>query len=89
MRLGNDSIGRHLRVQWRTPQGENYQIVGVVANTIYELGKPADPMMWFPILGGIPGNSRDSVLVVRSERDVTPPAIPIHRLIASLDTNLL
>lgn len=83
-----DPIGKHLHVQWRTPQGENYQIVGLVANTSYELGKPAAPMMWFPILGGIPGNSGDSVLVVRSERDVTPLAIPIQRLIASFDTNL-
>lgn len=81
-------IGKHLRVEWRTPQGENYEIVGVVANTIYELGRPARPMMWFPILAGIPGNSGDSVLVVRSETDVTTLAIPIQRLIASLDENL-
>ena len=83
-----DPLGKHLRAQWRTPQGENYQIIGVVGNTSYELGKPVAPMMWFPILGGIPGNSGDSVLVVRSARDVTPLAMPIQRLIASLDTNL-
>ena len=83
-----DPLGKHLHVQWRTSQGENYQIVGVVANTSYELAKPATPMMWFPILGGIPGNSGDSVLVVRSERDVMLLAIPIQRLIASLDLNL-
>lgn len=83
-----DPLGKHLRVEWRTPQGENYEIIGIVANTSYELGRPARPMMWFPILAGIPGNSGDSVLVVRSERDVTPLAIPIQRLISSLDTNL-
>jgi predicted permease len=83
-----DPIGKHLRVEWRTPQGENYEIIGVVANTIYELGRPARPMMWFPILSGIPGNSGDSVLVVRSEKDVTTLAIPIQRLIASLDASL-
>jgi putative ABC transport system permease protein len=83
-----DPLGKHLRVEWRTPQGENYEIIGVVANTSYELGKPASPMMWFPILAGIPGNSGDSVLVVRSARDVMPLAIPIQRLIASLDVNL-
>jgi predicted permease len=81
-------IGKHLRVEWRTSQGEIYEIIGVVANTSYALGKPARPMMWFPILSGIPGNSGDSVLVVRSETDVTPLAIPIQRLIASLDANL-
>ena len=83
-----DPIGKHLRAQWRTTQGENYEIIGVVANTKYELGKPVAPMMWFPILGGIPGNSGDSVLVVRSQNDVTPLAMPIQRLITSLDTNL-
>ena len=83
-----DPLGKHLRVEWRTPQGENYEIIGVVANTSYELGKPARPMMWFPILAGIPGNSGDSVLVVRSETEVTPLAMPIQRLIASLDANL-
>jgi predicted permease len=83
-----DPIGKHLRVKWRTPQGENYEIVGVIGNTIYHIGRPSRPTMWFPILSGIPGNSGDSVLVVRSGRDVTPLAIPIQRLIASLDPNL-
>jgi MacB-like protein len=81
-------IGKHLRVEWRTPNGENYEIVGVVANTRYELGKPTSPMLRFPILGGIPKNSGDSVLVVRSGGDVTPFAIPIQQLIASLDVDL-
>jgi len=85
---GEDPVGKHLRVEWRTPQGENYEIVGVVANTSYQLGKLPRPMMWFPILGGIPGNSGDSVLVVRSNADVLPLAIPIQRLIASLDASL-
>ena len=81
-------LGKHLHVLWRTPEGENYEIVGVVANTSYQLGRPTRPMMWFPILAGIPGNSADSVLVVRSEKDVAPLVLPIQRLIASLDSNL-
>lgn len=83
-----DPLGKHLRVLWRTPEGENYEIIGVVANSSYQLGRPTRPMMWFPILAGIPGNSGDSVLVMRSGRDVTPLALPIQRLIASLDANL-
>src|SRR5262249_39695450 len=43
---------------------------------------------WFPILSGIPGNSGDSVLVVRAARDVMSLATPIRRLIASLDSDL-
>jgi ABC-type antimicrobial peptide transport system permease subunit len=45
-------------------------------------------MMWFPILSGIPGNSGDSVLVVRSGQDVLVLGTPIQKLIGSLDANL-
>lgn len=81
-------IGKHLRVQWRTPQGENYEIVGVVADTIYQIGRSARPMMWLPILAGIPGNSSDSVLVTRATKDAMSLAMPIQRMIADLDPEL-
>jgi predicted permease len=83
-----DPIGKHLHVAWRTPQGENYEIIGVVGDTSYQIDRSARPMMWFPILAGIPGNSGDSVLVVRSAKDVMPLAIPIQKVIASLDPDL-
>jgi len=85
---GEDPIGKHLRVAWRTQQGEDYEIVGVVADTSYQIGRPTRPMMWFPILAGIPGNSGDSVLVVRSAKDVSSLATPIQKMIASLDPDL-
>ena len=83
-----DPIGKHLRVEWQTPQGENYEIIGVVGDTSYLIGRDARPMMWFPILAGIPGNSGDSVLVVRAARDVMSLATPIQKVIASLDSDL-
>lgn len=83
-----DPLGKHLRVQWRTPQGENYEIIGVVGDTSYRIGRDARPMMWFPILAGIPGNSSDSVLVVRAANGVTSFATPIQKAIASLDPEL-
>jgi predicted permease len=82
-----DPIGKHLHVTWRTPQGEDYEIVGVVGDTAYQLDRPTRPMMWFPILSGIPGTG-DSVLVVRSENDVRSLATPIQKLIASIDPDL-
>jgi predicted permease len=83
-----DPIGKHLRVPWRTAQGEDYEIIGIVADTRYQLGRPTRPMMWFPILSGIPSNAGDSVLVVRSGRDTTSLVLPIERFISSLDSNL-
>jgi len=82
-----DPIGKNLRVAWRTPQGENYEIVGVVGDTRYQVDRPIRPMMWFPILAGIPGNSSDSVLVVRSAKDVMSLATPIQKVIASFDSD--
>jgi putative ABC transport system permease protein len=84
---GEDPIGKHLRVQWRTQQGENYEIIGVVGDTSYQIGRSARPMMWFPILAGISANS-DSVLVVRSAKDVMSLSTPIQKAIASLDPDL-
>jgi predicted permease len=83
-----DAIGKHLRVAWRTQQGENYEIIGVVGDTPYQIARPARPMMWFPVLAGIPGNSTDSVLVVRSAQDVMAFATPVQKLIASMDPDL-
>jgi predicted permease len=83
-----DPTGKHLRVAWRTPQGENYEIIGVVGDTSYQIDRSALPMMWFPILAGIPGNSGDSVLVVRFAKNAMPLAIPIQKVIASLDPDL-
>ena len=83
-----DPIGQRLRVTWRTQQGENYEIIGVVGDTSYQIDRPARPMMWFPILAGIPDNSADSVLVVRSAGDVMALATPIQKIIASLDPDL-
>jgi len=74
--------------EWRTQQGENYEIIGVVGDTSYQIDRSARPMMWFPILAGIPGNSADSVLVIRSAKDVMSLATPIQKVIASLDPDL-
>ena len=83
-----DPLGKHLRVEWRTQQGENYEIIGVVGDTSYQIGLSPRPMMWFPILAGIPRNSADSVLVVRSTKDVMSLATPIQKVIASFDPDL-
>ena len=83
-----DPLGKHLRVEWRTQQGENYEIIGVVGDTPSQIDRSVPPMMWFPILAGIPGNSGDSVLVIRSARDVLSLATPIQKMIAALDSDL-
>lgn len=83
-----DPIGKHIHVNWRSSAGEDYEIVGVVGDTLWKVGRPVREMMWFPILAGIPGNSSDVMLVVRSDRDVESLALPVQKTIAGLDANL-
>ena len=82
-----DPLGKHVRVAWRSPEGEDYEIIGVVGDTLYQAGKPSKPMMYFPMLSGIWSTS-EAALAVRSRKDVVALAIPIQKTIASIDPEL-
>jgi predicted permease len=84
-----DPLGKHLHVNWHTSAGENYEIVGVVGDTLYRVGQPKRRgTMWFPILGGVPGNSSDVMLAVRTRGNPEAVALPVQKAIARLDLSL-
>jgi len=83
-----DPLGKHLHENWRSAAGEDYEIVGVVGDTLYEIGQPKRAMMWFPILGGFPGNSSDVVLAVRTRGEPEAMTLTVQKAIASLDPEL-
>ena len=76
-------LGKHMRV---TIQKEaNYEIVGVVGDTLWSLTEPAGPTMYFPILSG---PWWWSSIAVRSDQDAATLALPVQKLLAKLDPNL-
>lgn len=76
-------LGKHIRANiWGDA---NFEIVGVVGDTLWSLTEPAGPMMYFPILSGSWGWSS---IAVRSDQDVTTLALPVQKLLAKLDPNL-
>ena len=83
-----DPLGKHLAVSMRSPAPENYEIVGVIGDTRYQLNAPVRSMMWFPMLSGIAGISSDTALVVRSAADPAVLGIPIQKTIAGIDPDL-
>jgi putative ABC transport system permease protein len=85
---GENPLGKHLRVPAHAhagaPDDIDYEIVGVVADTLYRVGKDAKPTMYFPILEGFPGGT----LAVRTASDPLQFSVTVQKQIASLDPAL-
>ncbi|HVH72092.1 MAG TPA: ABC transporter permease, partial [Candidatus Dormibacteraeota bacterium] len=83
---GEDSLGKHLLTLGRRP----FQIVGIVEDTRFEIAKPPQPMMYFPIYSLLFGGNvaNEATLAVRSRADVTSLALPVQRIVQQLDPEL-
>jgi putative ABC transport system permease protein len=81
---GENPVGKHLHV---VPYGNaDYEIVGVVADTLYQVGQPAKATMYFPVLNG--DNGMGLTLAVRGATDPLSFSVPIQKKIAELDPEL-
>ena len=76
-----DPIGKHLIDFGR----RSYEIVGVVGDTRYELARPPEPTMYFPIDAG---TSSGAALVVRAARNPEIFALPIQKVIQQMNREL-
>ena len=81
---GENPLGKHLHV---VPYGNaDYEIVGVVADTRYQVGQPSKATMYFSILNG--DNAMGLTLAVRAAADPLSLSVPIQKKIAELDPEL-
>src|SRR6266513_3069572 len=81
---GENPVGKHLHV---VPYGNaDYEIVGVVADTLYQVGQPALATMYFPVLNG--DNGMGLTLAVRGATDPLSFSVPIQKKSAELDPEL-
>ncbi len=81
---GEDPLGKHLHVAGMNDA--DYEIVGVVGDTLHQVGLTALPTMYFPVLAG--DSTRALALAVRTASDPLAFSIPIQRQIAQLDPEL-
>jgi putative ABC transport system permease protein len=75
-----DPIGKHLKTVGRT-----MEIVGIVGDTRYEIGKPPLSMKYFSLYSG---ENNGGTLVIRSNKDAETLALPVQRVIQNLDHDL-
>jgi predicted permease len=84
---GDNPIGRRINVAWnRKP--EDFEILGVVGDTLYDVTEPVKATMYFPILSGIPEQTSGSTIVARAAGDPLALSVPIQQQVASLDPTL-
>jgi putative ABC transport system permease protein len=81
---GENPLGRILHVP--AYNNADYQIVGVVGDTLWQVGKPLSPAMYFPILDG--ELEKGQVLAVRTVSDPLAMSVPVEKRIAALDPEL-
>jgi len=77
---GEEPLGKHLRTN-----GRDYVIVGVAADTRFEIGEPPRPMKYFPMANG---EMNYATLVLRSSQDVEQIALPVQRVMQSMDRDI-
>ncbi|HTB98344.1 MAG TPA: ABC transporter permease [Terracidiphilus sp.] len=75
-------IGKHLRSQ----NGDtSYEVVGVVGDTRWDAAQPALPTLYWPIYGN---NYSFATIVVRASSHAEALALPVQKVVASLDPDL-
>ena len=84
---GEDPLGKHVRSGWDT-NVENYEIIGEVGDTVYDVTKPVEPTMYFPIFSGIPNRTSEATIVTWTSGDPLTMSMPIQRQISELEPEL-
>ena len=84
---GEDPIGKHVRTGWDT-EVENYEIIGEVGDTVYDVTKPVEANMYFPILSGIPNRTSEATIVAWTFGDPLAMSMPIQKQISALEPEL-
>lgn len=83
---GENPIGKHLHVV--SNHDADYEIVGVVADTLWRVGEPAKPTIYFPLLQGEVGARNFQALAVRTAGNPLDFSVTVQRQIAALDPTL-
>jgi predicted permease len=84
---GASPLGQHVNMRW-TEKPESYEIIGVVGDTLYEVGAPVKATIYFPILSGIPNRTSAATIVLDTSGDPLSLSIPVERQVAALDPSL-
>ncbi|HET9837719.1 MAG TPA: ABC transporter permease [Candidatus Angelobacter sp.] len=80
-------LGKHVKIEFG---GKNVprEIIGVVGDTVYEVGQPIRPMIYFPLFSGAAMQTTVPTIVVRTAHDPLALAVPVQKQVSSLDKQI-
>src|SRR5215472_9539124 len=84
---GESPLGKHITRSF-ADKPETYEIIGVVGDTLHDVGDPIKATVYFPIFSGIPDRTSSATLVLRTSGDPLSLSIPVQKQIAALDPTL-
>jgi predicted permease len=84
---GEDPVGKHVKIAFAS-KPEVYEIIGVVGDTLYDVGQPIRATIYRSILNGDPLLDSVATLVVRAAVEPLSLAMPIQKQISALDSEM-
>ena len=85
---GEDPVGKHVKIAFVGNQREIYEIIGVVGDTVHEIGRPIKATIYRSILNGDPTLDSVATVVVRATVEPMSLALPIQKRISALDPEM-
>ncbi|HET8888334.1 MAG TPA: ABC transporter permease [Candidatus Angelobacter sp.] len=85
---GEDPVGKHVQIAFSGSKQEVYEIIGVVGDTIYDIGRPIRATIYRSILNGDPMLDSLATIVVRAGVEPLSLALPIQKQISALDSEM-
>ena len=85
---GEDPIGKHVQIAFSGPKQEAFEIIGVVGDTVHDIGQPIKATIYRSILNGDPMLDSVATIVVRATVEPLSLAMPIQKQISALDPEM-
>jgi predicted permease len=85
---GEDPVAKHVKIAFSGNTPDIYEIIGVVGDTIHDIGQPIKATIYRSILNGDPMLDSVATIAVHAAVEPLSLALPIQRQISALDPEM-
>ncbi len=84
---GESPLGKHVKIDW-AGKDEPREVIGVVGDTLHDIGEPIKAAIYYPILSGVPMYTSAATIVVKTSGEPLSLARSVQKQVAALDRAL-